>query len=258
MAGHEPASEEITGPTPRPGRDGRRTILFFFALGFVLFVFTAWALIFQPAPLSIVQQAKLLLRAYKSDKLDGDWKVLLARPEMYYVPSMNLPLVGKPAPDFRLNDWQGRSVHLRSLIEEGPVVLIFYYGYWCDHCVVQLFDVDEDLKYFKEIGARVVAVSSDPPEETAAKFKQFGPFHFDVLSDPNNEVAQKYGCYRPAEGKQNELMAHGTFIIDRNGIIRWADTGDKPFRSNKTLLLELAALEEKLPEGISPPRQTKE
>lgn len=258
MPGQEPISEPVSETVRRAGHNGRRTILFFFALGSVLLVFTLWAVIFQPAPLSIVQQAKLLLRAYKSEKLSGDWKRLLERPELYYVPSMDIPLVGKPAPDFRLNDWQGKSVHLSSLIEEGPVVLIFYYGYWCDHCVVQLFDVDEDLKYFKEIGARVVAVSSDPPEETAEKFKQFGPFHFDVLSDPNNEVAQKYGCYRPAEGKQNEVMAHGTFIIDRKGIIRWADSGDKPFRSNKTLLLELAALEGKLPDGISPPRQSKE
>jgi len=258
MPTNEPVLQPEAAAPSVSKTNGRRTILFFFALGIVLFVFTGWALIFQPEPLSIVQQAKLLLRAYKSDKLQGEWKTLLARPEMYYVPSMNSPLVGQRAPGFRLNDWQGRSVQLSQLLDEGPVVLIFYYGYWCDHCVVQLFDVDEDLKYFKEIGARVVAVSSDPAEETAAKFKQFGPFHFDVLSDPGNEVAQKYGCFEPADGKKPETLSHGTFIIDRKGIVRWADTGDKPFRSNKTLLLELASNEGKLPDGISRPTQSKE
>ena len=239
--------------TLRVKRNSTRTIFFFLGLAAIMAFLTFWAVILQPERISLVQQAKLLLRTYKGERLQGEWVSLLAHPENYYVPSIKSSIVGKAAPDFRLNDWQGRSVRLGQLLEEGPVVLIFYYGYWCDHCVVQLFDVDEDLKYFKELGARVVAVSADPPDETAAKFKQFGPFHFDVLSDPENKVAELFGCFDPAKGSEPEKMFHGTFVIDQQGIIRWADIGEKPFRSNKTLLLELAAIEGKLPEGISIP-----
>ena len=218
---------------------------------------TSWVVFLQPDQLSLGQQAKLLVRTYKGERLQGEWTSLLAHPEKYYVPSIQTELIGKKAPDFRLNDWQGRSLRLGQLVEKGPVILIFYYGYWCDHCVAQLFDVDEDLTYFQKLGASVVAVSADPASETAQKFKKYGPFHFDVLSDVGSEVARRYGCFDPPSATQPEKMFHGTFVIDRQGIIRWADISEKPFRSNKTLLLELAFLDGKLPAGISLPLSAK-
>lgn len=37
---------------------------------------------------------------------------------------------GKPAPEFALQDWQGRSYNSAELLSSGPLVLTFYRGYW--------------------------------------------------------------------------------------------------------------------------------
>ncbi len=37
---------------------------------------------------------------------------------------------GKPAPDFTLKSHDGRDVSLASLTQSGPVVVVFYRGFW--------------------------------------------------------------------------------------------------------------------------------
>jgi hypothetical protein len=44
---------------------------------------------------------------------------------------------------------------------------------------------------------------------------------------------------------------HGTFIVDRNGLVRWAHVGDRPFKEIEVLLAELYSPTPK--PGESPP-----
>jgi thioredoxin-dependent peroxiredoxin len=127
-------------------------------------------------------------------------------------------------------------------------VLVFYYGYHCNHCVSQLFALDKDLEKFRELGVQVVAVSADPSELTRERFKQYGAFGFPVLADPGNKIAEKYETYTPgpAAGKDGDLL-HGTFIITRQGKIVWMNRGEGPFTENRTLLHEVARVEGRLP-----------
>jgi thioredoxin-dependent peroxiredoxin len=150
------------------------------------------------------------------------------------------PLVGKTAPDFELIDTDGHRVSLHDLRHDGPVVVVFYYGYYCSHCVAQLFALEEDLPKFAKAGAHVVALSADPPETTAARFKQYGRFHFPVLSDRANKVAEQFGVYTRARGDHEEDLKHGTFVIDSSGRIVWGVAGDRPFVDNQYLLSLLA------------------
>lgn len=39
-------------------------------------------------------------------------------------------MVGEAAPDFTLEDQRGRRVNLSEARSKGPVVLVFYRGYW--------------------------------------------------------------------------------------------------------------------------------
>ncbi len=150
------------------------------------------------------------------------------------------PLVGKLAPDFALPDTDGHQVTLAELRRDGPVIVVFYYGYYCSHCVAQLFALEEDLPKFAKSGAHVIALSADPPETTAARLKQYGRFHFPVLSDRANKVAEAYGVYTRAQGDRAEDLKHATFVIDPSGRITWAVTGDRPFVDNQFLLNLLA------------------
>jgi peroxiredoxin len=154
-------------------------------------------------------------------------------------PAQPHPLLDKRALDFTLFDDQHNEIRLDELWQRGPAVLVFYYGYHCSHCVAQLFSLDEDINLFNELGARVVAISADPPEMTAKRFAEYGRFHFTVLSDPDHRVGRMYGVYEPPSADQPERKAHATFLIDRNGRVFWVNYGPKPFVDNKTLLLKL-------------------
>jgi peroxiredoxin Q/BCP len=150
------------------------------------------------------------------------------------------PLVGTMASDFELSDTEGHRVALRDLRRSGPVIVVFYYGYYCSHCVAQLFGLEDDLPKFAKLGVHIVALSADPPETTADRFRQYGRFHYPVLSDRGNKVAEQYDVYTPAVGDRDEDLKHGTFVIDKTGRILWGYAGSRPFVDNG-LLLKLIA-----------------
>jgi peroxiredoxin len=187
-------------------------------------------------------EAKQLLRQEKPTPLNEPLQKLLAETEKDHITSQQHPLLGKKAPDFERHDAYGNLWSLHEALSRGPVVLVFYYGYHCNHCVSQLFDVNEDYALFRELGAEVVALSGDDTELTRKRYQEYGAFSFPVLADPGNKVAQAYGVYTPAKDGQPEKLDHGTFIIDRDGVVRWAAYGDSPFSHNRTLLWELNRL----------------
>ena len=189
-------------------------------------------------------QADLDRRNYKP--LSGPLEALLADATYKPIPTQAHPLLGQQAPDFSLADTDGKPWTLSDKLKEGPVVLVFYYGYHCNHCVSQLFGLHKDIAHFRELGAAVVAVSADPPELTRERYKKYGAFGFPVLSDPSNGVATKYGTYTPSAkpGEDGDLL-HGTFVIDRTGRVLWANRGDGPFTENRTLLVELSGIRER-------------
>jgi peroxiredoxin len=195
----------------------------------------------------VAEAARGFLRERNVRPLSVPLTELLADTRARREPTQEHPLLGEPAPDFELSDHRQQAWRLRESIGRGPVVLVFYYGYHCNHCVGQLFALHDDIGKFRELGAEVVAVSADPPEWTHGRFRQYGAFAFPVLSDPGNRVAQAYGVYRPASGKTREDLQHATFVIGRDGRVRWAYRGNQPFTGNRTLLYELARLEGRLP-----------
>jgi peroxiredoxin len=200
-----------------------------------------------PAGPNIANSAREFLISREVKPLSGPLELLLADDSKELVKTDTHPLLGKPAPDFELTDHQKKTWRLRDQFDKGPVVLVFYYGYHCNHCVGQLFALHDDVAKFRELGATVVAVSADSHEWTQQRFKQYGEFAFPVLADPGNKIAQAYGMFRPAAGKLPDDLQHGTFVIDRAGVIQWTQYGYEPFTGNRTLLHELARLESRLP-----------
>jgi peroxiredoxin len=192
-----------------------------------------------PQEKNVAAEAQQWLRSKKTAPLSAPLQQLLEEAKRHSVKTMSHPLLGKTAPDASLADHRGKSWHLRELLRQGPVVLVFYYGYHCDHCVSQLFGLNEDLDKFIEMGAQVIAVSEDPPALTAERFRQYGDFRFPVLSDPGNKMAAIYGVYQPPRGGTEKELLHGTFLIAPDGTVTWANYGDDPFIDNRTLLLEL-------------------
>lgn len=236
-------------------RRGLRLVRFpaaILAVGLVLLGATVWIQFHRwidPAAdgPNVAQEAREYLKAHAVKPLSGPLQRLIAEPAGERVKTQPHPLLGQTAPDFELSDHRQKSWRLTERLKRGPVVLTFYFGYHCNHCVGQLFALNDDDAKFHELGAQVVAISADPPELTQLRYRQYGEFAFPVLTDPGNAVAQKYGVYRPASGTSRDDLLHATFVIGRDGRVRWAYTGNDPFTGNLTLLTELAEAEGWLP-----------
>jgi len=160
-----------------------------------------------------------------------DWRLETPLPAVHAdLPKLETlgPLSWHPSPaiDFSLPNLEGKQVSLADF-RGKPVVLIFYLGYGCLHCVEQLHEFAAHTKELEEAGLTVIAVSTD--EQSALK-KAFADlkdkqFPFDLLADPDLEVFKEYRCYDDFE----KLTLHGTFLIDADGMVRWQDIGYEPF-----------------------------
>jgi peroxiredoxin len=202
----------------------------------------------------VAAEAKEYLRERDVTPLAKGLPTLIGEARFSSISTLEHPLLGRAAPDFQLSDHTGQRHSLAEHLQRGPVVLVFYYGYYCNHCVGQLFALQDDLSLFRESGAQVLAMSADPPEATAEKFTKFGAFDYPVLSDPDNRTAEAYSLYTPAAAGKAQRLLHGTFVIDQAGTVRWCHYGPAPFTANGTLLYELSRLSEtgKLSQDVEP------
>lgn len=147
--------------------------------------------------------------------------------------------IGEKAPDFNLKDQNGEDVNLYKLLKDGPVVMTWYRGGWCPYCNLALKSMIDKIPEIEQAGAKFIALSPELPDKSLSTAEK-NHLPFSVLSDINNEVARKYdlvfkldsktaGMYEEKFGlsdyngnKNAELPIPATYIIDRNGIVRYA------------------------------------
>jgi len=147
--------------------------------------------------------------------------------------------MGDDAPGFTLQNQEGTEVSLGSLLEDGPVVLMWYRGGWCPYCNLTLRAYQERLDEINAMGATLVALTPELPDKSLSTAEKEG-LGFQVLSDVGNGVAREYGVvfeltegvkanYERAFGlsqyngdDSGELPLAATYVIGRDGVIRWA------------------------------------
>ncbi len=148
--------------------------------------------------------------------------------------------IGTAAPDFELNDQHGNKVSLSSFKGKKNVVLLFIPFAFTGTCTGELCAMRDDLSSFQNDNVELLAVSCDSMF-TQRVFAEKEGYNFPVLSDfwPHGAVAQAYGIFDEARG----CALRGTFVIDKEGIVRWSvvnGLGDA--RNNDDYKAALAAL----------------
>ena len=113
----------------------------------------------------------------------------------------------------RLADFRGKNV-----------LLVFFLGEECAHCVEQLKKLDGKAKAGGFGDAVLLAVSSAPPEKNRTS-EQLGALSFKLLSDTNHDAARRFASYDDFE----ELELHSTIVLDSQGRVHWKRTGGDPF-----------------------------
>ncbi|MGA9320110.1 MAG: peroxiredoxin-like family protein [Xanthobacteraceae bacterium] len=99
---------------------------------------------------------------------------------------------GDQAPDFVLNDPDGKPVSSRDLLATGPLVVSFYRGVWCPYCNMDLQALQAELPAIEARGASLVAISPQTPPNSR-KSQRDNKLGFPILSDVKAEVANAFG-----------------------------------------------------------------
>jgi cytochrome c biogenesis protein CcmG/thiol:disulfide interchange protein DsbE len=139
------------------------------------------------------------------------------------------PLVGRPAPPFELQSFDGAPVALES--QRGKVVVLNFWASWCyPACYEEAPVLERQWRAFRERGVVVIGVDIQDTVEAGRKFTRDFSLSFTNLRDATGKVSVDYGVYGVPE----------TFFIDRRGRIRVKHVGavtDEVFRTTVERLL---------------------
>lgn len=129
------------------------------------------------------------------------------------------------APDFELKDNHGRTVKLSDFRGEKNVVLVFYPFAFTGVCTGELSALRDELPTFVNDDTQLLAVSNDSIHTLRVFAEQEG-LEYPLLSDfwPHGEASRAYGVFDEDKG----CAVRGTFIIDKQGVVRWTVVNDLP------------------------------
>ncbi len=163
---------------------------------------------------------------------------------------------GDAVADFAIKTFEGVPTSFNELLEDAPLLVIFYRGGWCPYCNFQVRELTVGYNDFKARGVLPVLISVDRvggAEEVQKTYE----IPFPVLSDPQlaaltefnvrHEIGEEGYAMMQGHGvdledwagQQHHVIAKSSaFIIDQAGIVKWSHVSDdyKVRPSNKQLL----------------------
>ncbi|NPD44115.1 MULTISPECIES: peroxiredoxin-like family protein [unclassified Lentimicrobium] len=148
--------------------------------------------------------------------------------------------IGEMAPNFSALNANNETIILKEALQYGPVVLVFYRGFWCPVCNTHLATLQDSLQMIEATEASIIAISPEKPEYLEKMSEKSGA-QFTLLYDENYRIATAFDVnYKP---KSSQLMTYNialgakikkshssdaqnlpipaTFIINKDGEIIW-------------------------------------
>lgn len=140
------------------------------------------------------------------------------------VEKMSKMKVDQPAPDFHLTNVNGKSVSLASL--RGKTVILDFWATWCIPCVGSFPGMQRAVDYYaKDTNVVFMFIHTSERSKTATdeakRLLSNKHYRFDLYMDLTNETS---GKNEVTEAFNVELLPT-KFVIDKNGIIRFKNTG---------------------------------
>lgn len=129
------------------------------------------------------------------------------------------PRPGETMPPFALPDENNRLIRLAELMSQGPVIISFNRGHWCEYCQIELVAFEAALNDFAKIGAQVVSIMP----ESQAHLSDFEPRSaIRILTDVDNGYALELGlAISLGDDVRNLYTKHGIELQKYNGSKSW-------------------------------------
>ena len=125
-------------------------------------------------------------------------------------------------PDFKLSDYRGKYV-----------ILFFYPLDFTFVCPSEILAFDKALAAFKAKNCEIIGVSIDSQfshwawKNTPVKQGGIGDIQYPLVADLDKSISRQYGVLLDAG-----IALRGTFLIDREGVVRHAVINDLPLGRN--------------------------
>ena len=136
---------------------------------------------------------------------------------------------GSKAPDFKLKSKTEAGpvdVRLSENLGKKNTVLLFFPLAFTGVCTQEMCDITAGLGQYSALNADVIGISVDSPfaQEAWAKQNKIG---IKLVSDLDKETTKAYGVLIPL-GEFGHTSARAAFVIDRQGMIRYAEQTATP------------------------------
>jgi len=122
--------------------------------------------------------------------------------------------VGKPPPEFSLNDLSNNIVSLNSFRGQ-KVVLLDFWATWCGPCRMAMPGLQDLKDKFKDRGLEILSINEGEGIDQVRSFIVQKKYSFQVLLDSDGGVGAKFGV----------RGIPTTVLIDKKGIIQRIQVG---------------------------------
>jgi peroxiredoxin len=135
------------------------------------------------------------------------------------------PALGEPMPPFLLPDHTASLTSLDELLSNGPVVVSFNRGHWCEYCQLELRAFAAAHEEFAAAGAKVVSIMPERGEYTrTVRAMTNGALNVGIVMWLGDEVCSLYKKFGLAidryQGNATWFVPiPATFVLNRNGTI---------------------------------------
>jgi peroxiredoxin Q/BCP len=119
---------------------------------------------------------------------------------------------GTQAPEFNLEDQDGKRHSLASLLRAGPLILYFYPADFTPGCTKEACSFRDLQKDLVAANLRVVGVSPQDAE-SHRRFAAKHGLNFPLLADPDKQAVKAYDV----DGPLGFGVRRGTYLIGQDG-----------------------------------------
>jgi len=155
-------------------------------------------------------------------------------------------LVGRQAPDFTAPAVLGdgsivEDFHFKKAVEGKYAVIFFYPLDFTFVCPSELIAFDHRLNEFKSRNVEVIGISIDSHfthnawRNTAIKNGGIGPVKYSLVADMTHAICKAYDVETP----DGAVAYRGSFLIDKEGVVRHQVVNDLPLGRNIDEMLRM-------------------